>query len=305
MLLIAGDLFHRQPLRRELKEVNHLFSGIPDTQIVLIAGNHDYMKKDSYYHTFLWSENVHFIKSRDISCAEFPQIGLAVYGLSYYSREITVNPYENMVPGKKQPVEILLYHGGDAKHMPIQKSKFNTLAFDYIAMGHIHRPQVLLKGRAEYAGALEPVDKNDTGPHGYISGEITEEGCSTEFVPCASREYIHMEVPVTDNMTGYAVRQAVDRGVAENGSQNMYKIILKGFRSPDILFDLGSMDSLGNIVEIEDRTKPAYDFQKLYTQNKDNLLGRFIQSLMDSHKESVEYQALCEGVQALMAARRG
>ena len=26
LLLIAGDLFHRQPLRKELKEVNYLFS---------------------------------------------------------------------------------------------------------------------------------------------------------------------------------------------------------------------------------------------------------------------------------------
>ena len=30
LLIIAGDLFHRQPLMRELKEVNYLFSTIPD-----------------------------------------------------------------------------------------------------------------------------------------------------------------------------------------------------------------------------------------------------------------------------------
>ena len=42
LFLIAGDLFHRQPLARELKEVNAMFSTIPDTRILLIAGNHDY-----------------------------------------------------------------------------------------------------------------------------------------------------------------------------------------------------------------------------------------------------------------------
>ena len=31
LLLIAGDLFHRQPLLRELKEVNYLFSTLPHT----------------------------------------------------------------------------------------------------------------------------------------------------------------------------------------------------------------------------------------------------------------------------------
>ena len=39
LLLIAGDLFHRQPLKRELKEVNELFASIPDTRVVMIAGN--------------------------------------------------------------------------------------------------------------------------------------------------------------------------------------------------------------------------------------------------------------------------
>ena len=38
LLLIAGDLFHRQPLFREDNEINELFSMIPQTKIVLIAG---------------------------------------------------------------------------------------------------------------------------------------------------------------------------------------------------------------------------------------------------------------------------
>ena len=61
LLLVAGDLFHRQPLLRELKEVNYLFSKLSVTQVVMIVGNHDYLKKDSYYHTFGWAKNVHVI----------------------------------------------------------------------------------------------------------------------------------------------------------------------------------------------------------------------------------------------------
>ena len=44
LLLISGDLFHRQPLARDLKEVNYLFSTIPGTRVVIIAGNHDPQK---------------------------------------------------------------------------------------------------------------------------------------------------------------------------------------------------------------------------------------------------------------------
>ena len=47
LLLISGDLFHRQPLARDLKEVNYLFSTIPGTRVVIIAGNHDRIRKSS------------------------------------------------------------------------------------------------------------------------------------------------------------------------------------------------------------------------------------------------------------------
>ena len=37
LLLISGDLFHRQPLARDLKEVNYLFSTIPGTRVVILS----------------------------------------------------------------------------------------------------------------------------------------------------------------------------------------------------------------------------------------------------------------------------
>ena len=55
LLFIAGDLFHRQPLLGELREVNDLFATIPDTRIFLMAGDHDYIKEDSFYRTFRWA----------------------------------------------------------------------------------------------------------------------------------------------------------------------------------------------------------------------------------------------------------
>ena len=49
LLIIAGDMFHRQPLLREVREVDYLLSTIPDTKIVICAGNHDAIKKGSFY----------------------------------------------------------------------------------------------------------------------------------------------------------------------------------------------------------------------------------------------------------------
>ena len=88
LLFIAGDLFHRQPLLRELKEVNNLFSTIPDTRVYLMAGNHDYIKADSFYRDFQWEKNVTFFKNEQLTCVKDEKLDIYVYGLSYEHQEI-------------------------------------------------------------------------------------------------------------------------------------------------------------------------------------------------------------------------
>ena len=305
LLLIAGDLFHRQPLLRELKEMNSILEMLEHTEVVMIAGNHDYNKKNSYYRTFSWAPHVHMICSQEIDCVELDRIQTAVYGCSYHSREIYDPVYDHAVPEGRQKYEILLAHGGDEKHIPIKSNQIMTLGYDYVAFGHIHKPQLLVENRMAYAGSLEPTDTGDIGRHGYIEGRITGKGCQIRFVPHALREYRNCEVKVDKSVTGHVLRQKITDMIAEQGMQHMYKITLTGYRDPDIWYELDHMDPYGNVVEITDHTKPAYDFKKLKNENKGNILGQYIESLEGYPADSLEYQALCEGVQALMETRRG
>ncbi len=305
LLLIAGDLFHRQPLLRELKEMNSILEMLEQTEVVMIAGNHDHIRKNSYYRTFTWAPHVHMICSQEMSCVELDRIQTAVYGCSYHSREILEPLYDHAVPEGRQKYEILLAHGGDEKHIPIKSNQIMTLGYDYVAFGHIHKPQMLVENRMAYAGSLEPTDVGDTGAHGYIEGKITGNGCQIRFVPHALREYRHCEVQVDKSVTGHVLRQKIADMIEEQGKQHMYKITLTGYRDPDIWYELDHMDPYGNVVEITDHTKPAYDFEKLKNENKGNILGQYIESLSGYPADSLEYQALCEGVQALMETRRG
>ena len=88
LLLIAGDLFHDQPGREQLREVNYLFETIPRTRVVLMAGNHDFIQPGSAYLSFPWAANVTGLFAQTCECVRFPEIGTAVYGFSYYSRKI-------------------------------------------------------------------------------------------------------------------------------------------------------------------------------------------------------------------------
>ncbi len=305
LLLIAGDLFHRQPLLRELKEVNYLFSKLTKTKVVFIVGNHDYLKQDSYYHTFRWSENVFPILNGHMGCVEFDNLGTAIYGLSYHQREITEPLYDHMVAPKRQAIEILLAHGGDEKHIPVKKDVLERLGYAYVAMGHIHKPQVLVPNKIVYAGALEPIDKNDTGEHGYVRGIITAHEVRTEFIQAAKRSYVHEEILLDETVTNSGLKDLIRGKIQESGLEHIYKFVLKGYRHSDMNFELESAKNFGNVIEIVDETKPALDLKRIQERNRDNLLGKFIESFKGYEEDSVEYEALCEGVQALLDTRRG
>lgn len=305
LLLIAGDLFHRQPLLRELKEVDYLFSKLTYTKVVLIAGNHDYLRADSYYRKYKWTSQVYFLLDETLDHVEFPELETCVYGLSYGSKEITETLYDTAFPMKKQPVEILLAHGGDEKHIPIHKHQLLKLGYDYIAMGHIHRVTEVEEKRIIYAGSLEPTDKNDIGPHGYYQGEIVNGVTKVKFIPFATRKYIHMEMAVSEAMSMREIRDNIAEAIMQQGIENCYKIILTGFAEPNTEFSIDEFDVYGNIVDIQNMTRPAYDFDKIQKLNAQNLLGKYIESLKSAEKGSIEYIALFEGVQAMLESKRG
>lgn len=88
LILIAGDIFHRPPLKRELKELNYRLESAAPVQIVMMAGNHDFIGENSNYRGFSWAENVHFFDREQMDSFYLENLDTWVYGLSYEHREI-------------------------------------------------------------------------------------------------------------------------------------------------------------------------------------------------------------------------
>lgn len=303
LLIIAGDMFHRQPLLRELKEVDYLFSTIPDTKIVLCAGNHDAIKKGSFYDGFKWSDNVIFLGEKNIEKVEIPELNVCVYGLSYYSTEITEAMYDHIIVDRPDMINILVAHGGDDKHIPINKKKLAMSGFDYVAMGHIHKPEIDEKYKMAYCGSLEPIDVNDMGDRGYIYGEVDKKGLDLKLVPFAKRIYMDLDFTVTPTATNMEIRHRLSDILEEKGVDNMYRITFNGYRSPDFEINYEDIEAIGNVVSIEDVTVPDYDFDELYEDNKDNILGMFIGKFIDKEQlTSLEKKTLYYGTKALLDA---
>lgn len=97
----------------------------------------------------------------EVEAIDFPKDNIAVYGLSYWHREIRERLYDEVRPANGKRINLFLAHGGDEKHIPCNPTTFVNNGFDYTMMGHIHKGGQLIPGKVTMAGALEPTDCND------------------------------------------------------------------------------------------------------------------------------------------------
>ena len=299
LLLIAGDLFHRQPLLRELREVNGWFSSLTKTKVVLIAGNHDFVGKTSFYNNFSWAENVFFLGEKHMDSVAFQELKADVYGLSYTQKEIRERLYDEVKPEDNGYYHILLAHGGDEKHIPYTKEKLRNSGFDYIAFGHIHKPGMIVPGQAVMAGSLEPTDHTCKGPHGFVRVTVTEKENDICLVPFAKREYHDLKLELTPEDTLGSVFRSLKEKISMEGEQHIYDVILSGRRHGTLEILEEKLKSAGNVRVIIDETEKYFDYEGLKEQYRGSLLERYISSF-ENERELLDREALEVGTAAIL-----
>ena len=316
LLLIAGDLFHKQPLVRELKEADALFASIPGVKVVIIAGNHDYISGVSNYNGFEWSDNVTFFKDEELQSIYFEDINTEVYGLSFCHRQIHEPLLDNAKPAHPDRISILLMHGGEPGNLPVDRKKLLGAGFDYIACGHFHTPNVTDE-RMRYPGCPEPLEKNDTGalelkpedadkdyPDSNRWAEPGKTGehtaIKTEYVVCNKVSYFKEDIEVDRETTQFTLEDMIRDRIAENGDNNIFTFRITGRRDPDITFDTEKALRLGRILDIADMSEPDYDFERLMVENRGNIIGRFIENIKSGQgDDELCEKALNYGITAL------
>ena len=266
VLLIAGDFFDQRPTKQELREVDYILSGLQNTKTVMIAGNHDHLSTEEEFVKYHWNSEVYLLDGRERNYVYFEELHTTIYGISYWTNQIREAVYDDMEPQDFDEFSILLAHGGDESHIPINKDILKWSGFDYIALGHIHKPEIIFEDlmaysgslepldRTEtgshgfiegeisedlmaYSGSLEPLDRTETGSHGFIEGEISEEKQQIEFVPFAKRMYIQVEVMITEEMSASEIKDRIETELSYRGKDNIYEVVLTGSIDPEIEID--------------------------------------------------------------------
>ena len=204
-LFIAGDFYEHEFIRKSTIEyVNELFKTIPETKIYITPGNHDPYIKNSMYETFHWNENVKIFHSQ---IEKVEELEIDIYGVGFSSFTCESLGIENIQIENKNKINILITHGDlnasnktEMPYNPIAKNSLKEKGFDYIALGHIHKPNYKEEENQNivYPGSTIAMGFDELGNHGFIEGTLEKGKIQLNFVPIDNKEFKEQEIEITN-----------------------------------------------------------------------------------------------------------
>jgi len=306
IVMIAGGLFAHRPVTAELEEANRVFAAHPGTAFVIVAGENDSVKKNSPVLGFHWAENVHYSVAGTAERVTFPALSTVVYVRSNTGDAITGE-------------DLLALEETDAKSGDCPKIRVALVAepgiekamaladggFSYVALGGTGGRTELVKDRVVYPGGLEPEGMTDAGIHGYLKGEISPETGSVEnleFVPMASASYVPLLVKINTAVTPESFTDMIEKEIVERGAANIYRIRITGCKLPGTRFELKELKEKYRIADVLDEAEPRYDFEALFEEHQQDMIGYFISTLRKKQADlpEIDRKAMFAGIDALL-----
>ena len=308
-LLIAGDLFEEAYFTMaDITRVRDTFREAEDVNIIISAGNHDFKGIRSLYNKVEWTKNVTIFDKERIQKKEFEDLNTVIYGYSWDTIEIREN---NLFEGLKVDStknNILVLHGelgNNSSYLPLNLEELNNLNMDYIALGHIHKPQIL-NDRTAYCGCPEPLDFGEIGDRGIIQGTIKDKKTEFEFIPFSKRKFIELEILINEDMGYPDIMREIRNLDMGNKNMDFYRINLRGFIQRGISVENLDKDLNDDFyhIEIIDNTIWDYDLEELQEENKENIIGQFIMAMKDKGLDNpIVKDALYLGLEVLLKGR--
>lgn len=209
-ILISGDVYDGEDrsLRAQLffqKQMERLDqNGI---HAYVIYGNHDHTSGQSFHLDL--PENVYVFSDQEVECVNFERDGkliTSIYGFSYPDRAVFENMSKKYNRKTNAPYHIALLHGsisGENEHEPYCSFKLSDLLeknFDYWALGHIHKRQILHEQSPTviYSGNLQGRHMKEIGEKGVYLVHFHEKNVSYQFQPLSTIVFQEFSIDLSD-----------------------------------------------------------------------------------------------------------
>jgi len=231
-VLIVGDIYDGED--RSLRAQHKFQQGMEllnqhQIPVYLCHGNHDHL--GGKWTRFKLPPNVHvFDKKPEKALIHIRQQDVYITGFSYKERHVKESmmaSYEEATD--KDAIHIGMLHGslaGDITHdvyAPFTKDDLLAKNYDYWALGHIHKRQILnTEPPIVYSGNIQSRHRNEKGPKGFYDVTLEKGEAKLTFVPTSSIIYDEINCSCRDivhaNEWFETIEEAIDRFRSTHGA---------------------------------------------------------------------------------------
>ncbi len=304
LFIISGDLFDGEYVTRDTREMLlREFEKAKEMRIFISPGNHDPLISGSPYETMEFPENVH-VFGGERECVHLDDLGVDVYGFGYTSKNYISSPVAGWNILDKNRINILVCHGdmtsASSQTGPVSKKDIADSGFDYIALGHIHKPSGLQSENGvfySYPGCIEGRGFDELGYKGAMYGVIDKGDVKMEFKRFSKSRYETAEVNVSAAIDKMHALDIIRAAIRKYNEDTALRVILKGELSKAFVIlpnEIGKGCEYPYYTEIIDETFLRPELGELEKSNTlKGVFCRKISEKMDSlSPDSEEYRVL-------------
>lgn len=313
LFLIAGDLFDSRYITPTTKEfVCDTFAAYPHIRFFICAGNHDPI---SFYNSLPLPPNVYVFSGKQ--GVRVTELGVCVYGAPFDAATAEASPFKGLPPLDASFINILVCHGDlgatGSPYAPFSAKELGVSGFDYVALGHIHKPSgVLCENGVHYAysGCIEGRGFDEVGERGALFGTVGKHSVQLGFIPLSRRKYAVEEIDISGMEKRVQVTDAIRAVMARYDGNTHLRVVLTGTPSALIPVSADGFETGGSnpiSIEIKDKSLPQ---PKLTEAELDNTLRGVYLRRMQGRLElldpnSAEYAVCARALKLGLAALDG
>ncbi len=315
IFIISGDLFDGEYVTRDTRELLvREFAKCGDMKIFISPGNHDPLGVGSPYETAEFPSNVH-VFGGERECVRLDNLGVDVYGFGYTSKQYLSSPVKGWNMRDNSRINILVCHGdmcgaGDSATGPITKKDIADSGFDYIALGHIHKPTGLQCENGvyySYPGCIEGRGFDEIGYKGAMFGTVEKGSVDMQLKRFSKSRYEWTEVDISGVTEKMEALDIIRQAIRQYTDDTALRLTIKGeLKNAFVILpnEIGKGCEYPYYIEIIDETYIAPDLGELEQSN--TLKGIFVAKMMSKmdglDTESDEYRVLSLALKYGLAA---
>lgn len=271
-ILLAGDLFDGEnrsfKAQFQLKKALELLD-YHNISCYIIHGNHDHLNGN--WISINWPKNVFFFKDEvDFYQYKKNEMTVHIYGYSYPEKSVKQSIVSNYRKIGSADFHIGLLHGtangqeGHDLYAPFSVNQLLEKDFDYWALGHIHKRQVLYQEPyIIYPGNTQGRHKKELGEKGVYLVELAkEESTNVTFLPTSQIIWEEISISI-DGLNEIEELKNLCEFQLEEASKDQYGLFAVFHfigRGPLHEFIIEQVDELIDVINANQENKLIFSY---------------------------------------------